>query len=74
MSSDMTPIRQFVEWSVTPVAYSMDGASAALGLSSRRIQRAVAQGDLTPHDRGKKPLFLRDDLIAWVESLPTSKP
>lgn len=52
----------------------MDGASAALGLSSREIQRAVAQGDLTPHYRGKKPLFLRDDLIAWVESLPTSKP
>lgn len=74
MSSDMTPIRQFVEWSVTPVSYSLDGAAAATGLSRASLQRAINRGDLVARYYGTKPLLQRDELLAWIESLPSESP
>lgn len=59
-----------------PVSYDLDGAESASGVSRREIQRAIATGDLTAHYVGAKftkPLILRDDLHAWVESLPTTR-
>lgn len=58
---------------VTPVSYDLEGAAQALGLSVREVQRAVAEGDLTPHYRGKKPLFKPAELEAFVDALPTTK-
>lgn len=74
MLSDMTPIRQFVEWSVTPVSYSLDGAAAATGLSRASLQRAINRGDLVARYYGTKPLLQRDELLAWIESLPSERP
>lgn len=58
---------------VTPASHDLSGAALASGLSVREIQKAIAQGDLTPHYRGTKPLILHSDLVEWVESLPTTK-
>lgn len=59
-----------------PVSYDLDGAESATGVSRREIQRAITAGDLTAHYVGAKatkPLIRRDDLDAWVESLPTTR-
>lgn len=56
------------------VAYSVDEAAAAVGMSPRTIRRAVADGDLKQHIvRGSMPRILRGDLEAWIAAAPTER-
>lgn len=56
------------------VAYSVDEAAAAVGMSARTIRRAVADGDLIVHIvRGSMPRILRGDLEKWVAGAPTER-
>lgn len=59
-----------------PVSYDLVGAAAATGLSERTLRDAVGRGDLVAHYGGAKatkPLVTRNDLIAYIESLPTER-
>lgn len=59
-----------------PVSYDLDGAAAATGLSERTLRDDIARGDLIAHYGGKgktKPLIEREDLIAYIRSLPTER-
>lgn len=58
---------------VEPISYELVHAAAAVGLSDRTLRDAIADGSLTAHYQGRKPLILRDDLIDWIRSLPTEK-
>lgn len=59
---------------VDRIAYSLDEAAEAVGMSRRTISRAVADGDLPIHHvRGSMPRILRTDLEAWVASSPTER-
>lgn len=56
-----------------PIAFDLQSAAAAVGLSDRTLRDAIADGSLTAHYQGRKPLILRDDLIEYIRSLPTEK-
>ena len=57
-----------------PVAYDREHAAAAVGLSTRELDRAVEEGRLRRRYRGSKPLYLRSDLEEFVQSLPDERP
>lgn len=58
---------------VEPLSYDLTTAAAAVGLSDRTLRDAIADGSLTAHYSGRKPLVLRADLEDWIRSLPTDK-
>lgn len=57
------------------IAYSYDEAAAAVGVSTRTIQRAIADGEMVAHYRKGQttPRVLRRDLEAWVTGWPTER-
>lgn len=57
-----------------PIAYTLDQAGEAVGLSTFPIRQAIEAGDLTPKYSGRKPLIDHDDLKAWFKSLPVARP
>lgn len=61
------------ENNIEPIAYDLRSAAAAVGLSDRTLRDAIADGSLTAHYSGRKPLVLRADLEDWIRSLPTEK-
>lgn len=56
-----------------PISYDLPAAAAAVGLSDRTLRDAIADGSLTAHYLGRKPLVLREDLVEWIRSLPTER-
>lgn len=57
----------------TKVAYTVDEAADTVGVSAMTIRRALSSGALEAHYPTKRPLILRDDLIAWIQSAPTER-
>ena len=55
------------------VSVDMPGAAAATGLSESTIRNAIADGSLTAHYKGKKPVVRIPDLDDWIESLPVER-
>lgn len=57
---------------IAAVSFDIAGASAASGISTQVIRRAINAGDLESHypdvdgRQIDKPLILADDLRAWV--------
>lgn len=52
------------------IAYSQAEAAALLGISVSTLKRAANEGEVPRHFVGKKPLYLRHELIAWIERAP----
>jgi hypothetical protein len=59
---------------VQPLAYSIDDAAAAVGYSSDTIRRQIDKGNLSVRYANRKPVILRSELEAWLESLPSEPP
>ena len=55
------------------VSVDLTGASVATGLSESTIRNAIADGSLTAHYSGRKPVMRIPDLEEWIESLPTDR-
>ena len=55
------------------VAYDLASAAEACGVSTRTLQRAIADGNLTAHYPTTKVSILRTDLEAWIVSAPTAR-
>lgn len=57
------------------IAYTLDDAAAAVGLSARTLRRAINDSELVAYyvTKARLPRIRRDDLIAWVESHPTDR-
>lgn len=53
-----------------PLAYSVQGAAEATGLSTRTIQNLIKDDALIARYSGAKRLILATELLAWHESLP----
>jgi hypothetical protein len=64
-----------LDWSLMaeldPIALDQQTAADLCSVSASTIGAATSAGDLIAHYVGTKPLYRRDELIAWVESLPT---
>jgi len=58
--------------SATPnEAYSIKAVCKATGLGRTFIFEAIRRGELSARKCGRRTLILRDDLQAWLKSLPT---
>ena len=60
-------------YELVPVSYSIPGAALATGLSESALRRYIRAGDLAVRFSGTKPLIERDELVAFVRSLPMEK-
>jgi excisionase family DNA binding protein len=54
------------------IAYSQAEAAALVGISVSTLRRFADNGDIPRHFIGSRPVYLRDDLVAWIENLPSS--
>ena len=57
----------------TPIAYDLEGAARAVGLSVFPIKQAIKAGDITPRYSKSKPLIGHDELVEWFANLPLDK-
>ena len=55
------------------LAYTIPQAVEASAVSRTEIYRAAKRGELEFRKRGKRTLILADELIRWVQSLPTAQ-
>jgi excisionase family DNA binding protein len=57
------------------IYYTVTETAAILGISPRTIYNSIGKGSvrkfIKPHWFGSKPLFHKDDIAAYAESLPT---
>jgi excisionase family DNA binding protein len=58
---------------LAPMAYSIPDACIVAGVGRSRMYEAIASGALRARKNGTKNLILRDDLLRWLESLPTAE-
>jgi len=65
MTAEPRPAYDFVSADLTRAAEKS-------GLSISELQKAIKDGDLVAHYRGRKPLIRADELDAWVASLPNT--
>lgn len=56
------------------LAYTFEEAAEQVGYSTDTIRRAVRKSDLIARYANSKPVILRSELIAWLDSLPTEPP
>ena len=57
-----------------PLAYTIEDAAAAAGVSKSTLNRAIANGDLIRRYPNRIPVIMASELNAWLESLPLEKP
>lgn len=58
------------EGPVQPVAYDVFGAATASGFGRNVIYDAMNSGALVARKYGRRTVIMREDLIAWLKSLP----
>jgi len=56
---------------IIPLAYPIDVAATVAGVPRRKIFQAVADQKLTARKAGRSTIVERDELVAWIKSLPT---
>jgi hypothetical protein len=54
----------------TPIAYPVEEASAAAGVSRTRIFDAIRKNELTARKAGRATIIEAGELQRWVRSLP----
>jgi hypothetical protein len=52
------------------IAYSLEQAADACGISLSLIKQFIRDGDLNPRYVNSKPIIPAPELAAWVDSLP----
>ncbi|WP_104133033.1 DNA-binding protein [Cryobacterium sp. M91] len=57
-----------------PIAYTMQAAAAACGLSVTTLRGAVIHGSLPARWVGNKPIIRHQDLADWVDELSADDP
>jgi excisionase family DNA binding protein len=55
---------------VTPIAYNVQQAAEACGVSPDTIRRAIRANDLPVKYPSARPVIRREDLVAWMDSRP----
>lgn len=56
-----------------PIAYSIEDAARACGVSSATVRRAIAARDLVPRYLTSRGVLLRTELEEWVEAAPQER-
>lgn len=60
-------------YEIQPVSFDIPGAALATGLSASRLREYIARGDLAVHYSGTKPVIEREELRAFILSLPSTR-
>ena len=55
---------------LSPIAFTLDEATAVSKMSRTELYRAFRRGDLTAKKQGRRTLVLRDELERFLGSLP----
>lgn len=53
------------------IAYTLDEAAARVGVSARLLRDQVADNYLLARYVNSKPIIAHEDLVTWLNSLPT---
>lgn len=53
-------------------AYTVNELTREIGVSRSKLYQEIAEGKITPRKLGKKTIFLRSDVEAYLSNLPTS--
>lgn len=56
------------------LSYTLAEVSEVTGIGLTTVKAAVKNGDLEAHYPTSKAVIMRDELEAWLKSLPTSSP
>jgi hypothetical protein len=56
---------------ITPLAYPVEQAGAAVGVSRTRIFEAIRNKELTARKAGRATIIETPELQRWLSSLPT---
>ena len=56
------------------LAYTLEEAAAACGYSIDTIRRALRKSEMVASYANSKPVILLDELVAWLQALPTEAP
>ena len=57
-----------------PLAYRVEGAAAAIGVSRSKVWELVATGDIPARKLAGATVVLRSDLEAYLSGLPAARP
>lgn len=68
------PGTTYITVAAPPVAYTMQAAAAACGLSVSTLRAAVIRGPLAARWVGRKPIIRHEDLVEWVDELSADDP
>ena len=55
------------------IAYSVEDAGNAVGLSRTRIFEAIKSGELEARKAGRATIIEADELRRWIKSMPVRK-
>ena len=53
-------------------SYTINEATAAIGIGRTKLYREIADGKITPRKLGQRTIILAADLEDYVKSLPTA--
>jgi len=56
-----------------PIVFTVADACKFAAISRSELYRCVARGEIALTKRGKRSLFLADELRRWIMALPTSR-
>jgi hypothetical protein len=56
-----------------PLAYTIEAAVTATGISDSKLRRYIKSGELQTRRNGTSHIILKDDLIAFLQSLPVAR-
>jgi excisionase family DNA binding protein len=62
----------FTETQANRLAFSLADAASAIGVGKSTLHELIATGKLPVRKLGRRSLVLREDLEAYVQSLPLS--
>jgi excisionase family DNA binding protein len=73
MNLNATPVPPSHDTIVHPLAYTIAEAVAATGISDSKLRRYVRSGALIARRNGTSLIIRREDLIAFLQSLPVAR-
>lgn len=56
-----------------PIAYTVPEVLQLIGIGRTKLYEAIGSGDLPARKVGNRTIILREDLLAWLSSLPLVK-
>ena len=68
------PGTTYITVSAPPIAYTMQAAAAACGLSVSTLRAAIIKGTLVARWVGRKPIIRHEDLWEWIDELSRDDP